>query len=103
MDMPKWADYLISEVQYNEEETHIVNVKSHVDEGEKVGAGTVTSRSTVISRIEGGNTYKTITKGSDEKWHQGASVQVITIEEVKYIKTVADNTKKDNLGSLPTF
>jgi hypothetical protein len=101
--MPKWADYLISQVQYSEDETHIVNVMSHVDNGESVSAGSVVSRGTVVSRIDSGNTYKTITKGTDGKWQEGAAVQVITIDSVKYIKTVADNTKKDNLGSLPRF
>jgi predicted thioesterase len=76
---------------------------SHVDNGESVGTGTEVTRQTVVDRIEGGSTYMTITKNSDGKWHKGAQVQIITVDSVKYIKTVADSTKKDNLGSLPRF
>jgi hypothetical protein len=30
-------------------------------------------------------------------------MKTITIDGVKYIKTVADRTTKDNLGALPRF
>jgi hypothetical protein len=98
----KWADYLISQVRYNSAGTHIEKAMSHVDNGDSVGVGTEVTRQTVVTRLESGSTYATITK-SDGKWHKGASVYVITVEGVKYIKTVADNTKKDNLGDLPRF
>jgi hypothetical protein len=99
----RWADYLISQVQYNTAETHIVKVLSHIDNGDSVGAGTEETRQTVVTRLNSGSTYMTITMGKDQKWHKGAAVEIITIDDVKYIKTVADNTKKDNLGSLPRF
>jgi len=99
----KWADYLISQVQYNTAETHIVKVLSHPDNGDSVGTGSEVTRQTVVARLEAGSTYMTITKGADKKWQKGAKVQIITVESVKYIKTVADSTKKDNLGSLPRF
>jgi len=101
--MVKWADYLMSRVQYNSAETHIVKVLSHTDNGETVGVGAEVARATVVSRLESGSTYSTITKSSDAKWLQGAPVYVITVDGVKYIKTVADKTKSDNLGSLPRF
>jgi hypothetical protein len=47
--------------------------------------------------------FCTITHGTDNKWHQGAKVEIITINSVDYIKTVKDSTKKDNLGKLPPF
>lgn len=99
----KWADYLISQVQYNAEGSHIVKVLAHVDNGESVGAGTEATRQIVIARLDAGSTFCTITKNSDGKWQKGAAVFAVTIDNVRYIKTVADNTKKDNLGSLPRF
>lgn len=33
----KWADYLISEVRFNDAHTHINKVKVHVDKGDTVG------------------------------------------------------------------
>lgn len=35
--MEKWADYLISEVRYNSQHTHIDQVKIHEDNGDSVG------------------------------------------------------------------
>ena len=35
----KWADYLISKVEYNDKETHITRVLSHPDNGDTVGDG----------------------------------------------------------------
>lgn len=99
----KWADYLISQVQYDVEETHIVKVLSHIDSGDSIGPGTEVRRQTVVDRIEGRSTYMTITKNADGKYQKGAAVRVITVDGTKYIKTVPDNTKKDNLGSLPRF
>ena len=99
----KWADYLISAVQYNAAETHIVKVMTHVDNGDSVGSGYEQLRQTVIQQIEAGSTYATITKGADGKWLRGAEVEIVSIDSVKYIKTVPDKTKKDNLGELPRF
>lgn len=101
--MAKWADYLISAVQYNLSETHIDYVKEHIDKGDSVAAATVSARSTVMSRIKTGKTYVTVTMNSENKYVKGASVEVITVDGVEYIKTVADSTKKDNLGELPRF
>jgi hypothetical protein len=99
----KWADYLISAVRYNSTETHIDSVRIHVDNGDSVGAGVHESRQTVVNRLGAGYTFMTITAGDDGKWNKGAKVQTITIDGVKYIKTVADRTTKDNLGALPRF
>jgi hypothetical protein len=97
----KWADYLISAVKYNSADTHIVKVKAHSDDGDKVGVGSEVLRENVVSLLDSGTTFCTITKSSDGKWSKGAPVYVIVIDDVKYIKTVADSTKQDNLGSLP--
>ena len=99
----KWADYLVSRVQYNAADTHIIKVMTHVDNGDTVATGSEVTRETVVSRLGSGSTFMTITKGSDGKWKQGASITVVTIDGAKYIKTVPDSTKKDNLGSLPRF
>jgi hypothetical protein len=99
----KWADYLISKVEYNVKDTHIVKVLSHPDEGENVGTGLEVTRSTVVSRLDNGSTYMTIYKNPDGTWKKGAPVRVVKIDGDKYIRTDADNTKKDNLGALPRF
>jgi hypothetical protein len=98
-----WADYLISKVQYNEQDTHIVKVLAHPDNGDTVGTGSEVTRQRVVSLLDGGSTFATIYVGDAGKWLRGADVRVVTIEGVKYIRTDADATKEDNLGQLPRF
>lgn len=102
--MSKWADYLISAVKYTTVGTakHISQVKVHNDNGDSVGLETIWSRHQVISVIDK-STFMTITKGSDGKWNKGALVEKIYEFGDWYIKTKADSTKNDNLGSLPEF
>lgn len=99
----KWADYLISEVRYNGAGTHIDQVRVHEDKGEKVGPASTWERTTVVSQLEGGYTFATMTKSADEKWQFGAEVRVVTVNGTKYIRTDADATEEDNLGALPRF
>jgi hypothetical protein len=100
----KWADYLISAVQYNAAGTHIAKVRAHPDNGDSVGPGTEVSRSRVVSLLGAGTTFATITRdNANNKWNRGADVGVITVDGEKYIRTDRDKTKKDNLGQLPRF
>jgi molybdopterin biosynthesis enzyme len=99
----KWADQLISGVKYNPEETHIVAVRAHADNGVTVAAAVEMARSEVVRRLKEGQTFCTITKTADNKWKRGANVQIVTIEGQKYIRTTPDATKADNLGDLPRF
>lgn len=99
----KWADYLISAVRYNQEETHIVKVRSHRDNGDSVGPASEIERMTVVSRLDDGYTYATIYTGSNGKWRLGANVRKVVIDGHSYIRTDADRIKQDNLGELPRF
>jgi len=96
----KWADYLISAVQYNQEGTHIVKVRTHTDEGDTVGTATEMSRSRVAELIASGKSFCTITKSPSGKWNRGALVRIVTVE-TQYIRTRADAVTADNLGDLP--
>lgn len=100
--MVKWADYGISEVSYDRNRKHIERLKVHIDDGETMGNSQIWLRSEVVSSLENEESFVTITK-SDGKWHRGANVQIIERNGVKYLKTVADNTEKDNLGDLSEF
>lgn len=99
----KWADYLISAVRYNEAETHIEKVRVHSDNGESVGSASEWTRAEVVSRLEAGYSFVTIFKKSDGNWRKGATVRIVVIHGEKFIRTDADQTKEDNLGSLPRF
>jgi hypothetical protein len=99
----KWADYLISMVQYNVGQTHIVKVLAHTDDGDTVGAGYEEMRARVVQLLKAGYTFVTIYSNDAGKYNRGAEVRIIRIEGFDYIRTDADATKKDNLGSLPRF
>lgn len=101
--MEKWADYGISKVRYDSEQTHIVKVQVHEDKGDTFGAAAEWPRSRVVSAIERGTTFVTILKGADGKWQKGQDVHIITVDGVKYIRTDQNRRASDNLENLPEF
>ena len=103
-NMVKWADYLISAVQYDPEHPHINKVKGYEDrEGNKVGDPFESSRKEVIENIKNNKTYITIFKGEDKKWHEGKVVHIIVVGETEYIRTDQNQEGYDNLENLPKF
>ena len=101
--MTKWADYLISAVNYNANHTHINKVRVHEDKGDTIGEAKIHSRSSIVDEIDSGTTFVTILKNSNGKWDKGQKVFVIKINGTKYIKTVDNNKEEDNLENLPEF
>ncbi|MGL4483830.1 MAG: DUF3892 domain-containing protein [Anaerovoracaceae bacterium] len=57
------------------------------------------SKKAIIDYINEGNVAKTKTCYS-EIWLEGSDIKVV---DNKYIKTVANNIKEDNLGNLPRY
>jgi hypothetical protein len=101
--LAKWADYCISEVRFNAKHTHIDRVRRHPDNGDSLGSASEIARQTVVDDLADGKTYITIFKDDDGKWKRGKTVFTVKINGVEYIKTVADQTTKDNLDELPEF
>ena len=99
----KWADYAITRVRFNDKHTHIDKVKIREDDGENLGSEEERTRPQIVTSIETGTTFVTAFKNKNDKWQKGKEVFVITINGTKYIKTVSDNTTKDNLDELPEF
>ena len=48
--MSKWADYLISEVEYDSN-YHISKIKQHHDNGETIGDGEIVDRDTLANNL----------------------------------------------------
>ena len=101
--MPKWADYCISAVRYDESRTHITYVKAYADNGEKLVDESTYSRLTVVEAIEKGTTFITVLQNSEGKMNKGQKVIVVVINNAKYIKTVDNKREVDNLENLPEF
>jgi hypothetical protein len=100
--MDKWADFCISAVRYDADETHIERVKVHEDLGDKIGGGKDTEREIVVANIDNGKTYVTIRK-KEGKWNKGEDVHIVTVKGKKYIRTDKNAVTKDNLENLPTY
>ena len=101
--MPKWADYGIYAVRFNALRTHIDRVRAMPDNGDSFGSSVEMARTEVIAAIKRGVTFVTIIKGTNGKWNLGSKVFIVTIHGTEYIKTVNDDTAKDNLDNLPEF
>ncbi len=98
----KWADFLISAVQYDANKIHIKKVRVHEDKGDKVGnPPEEMPRGRVVENIENGNTFCTIIKSG--MWSKGEDVHVISMGSEKFIRTDKNQEKSDNLGNLPEF
>ncbi|NMC67403.1 MAG: DUF3892 domain-containing protein [Spirochaetales bacterium] len=94
--------YWISEVCYNSQNTHIVQVKIYPQGKVSPGNGEIWPRESVVNYLENGYNIYTMTY-ENGKWVSGAKVKIVNIRGIKYIKTVADATTKDNLGDLARF
>ena len=101
--MDKWADYGISAVRYNTKRTHILSVKVHIDNGDTLSSAKEWIRNDVVSAIDKGQTFITIMKDSNGKWAKGQNVQIVLINNAKYIRTDKNNRESDNLENLPEF
>jgi hypothetical protein len=101
--MSKWADYAISDVRFNDRNTHIDRVKARPDNGETVGAPIDHARADIISAIRTGVTYITIFKNRENKWDKGQPVYIIKVNGTEYIKTVDNGKPADNLDNLPEY
>jgi Protein of unknown function (DUF3892) len=99
----KWADYVITRVRFNAAGTHIEQVRLYEDDGERLVNETTKTRSSVVAEIEAGYSYCTATEDRGGKWQKGAEVKVVTIQREKFIKTKADDIRRDNLDDLATF
>jgi len=69
--MEEWADYGITAVRYNPEQTHILRVKAHETKGDTIGIAVEQTRSEVVAAIERGKSFVTILRGADNKRKKG--------------------------------
>ena len=99
--MPKWADYCISAVKFEDKRVKIIAVDVREDLGETIDAAKRLSRSDVVAALERGHSFCTILKTSEGKWNKGADVHIVVIRGTKYIRTDKNSIEADNLGELP--
>ena len=84
--MAKWADYLITAVQYDSEHHRIVRAKTIEDLGEKLGTRRGKTRDAIISNLKTGKTYVTA-RLKDGQCSKGAPVEIVRARGNESIRT----------------
>lgn len=102
-------DYYVTEVQYDKDNTHIQKLKVHKryqkPDGEwlwDINNPVIMSRAELIKLIESGKTVGTKYKNREGKYETGAQVKPYEVTR-EFLRTVDDDTTRDNLENLPTF
>jgi len=97
--MAKWADYLISQVLYDQ--NHIIaKVKQHRDIGNKISSGEIVDRDAIANNLGHGVKYMTV-YGDLGKIRMGKNVRYFRAYEDHYIRIDDNKVMTDNLGELP--
>ena len=97
--MAKWADYLISQVSYDQNHL-ITKVKQHRDNGSTISEGEIVDRHIIADNLGHGNSYMTI-YGDLGKIRIGKNVRYFRAYEHHYIRIDNNKVSTDNLGDLP--
>jgi len=99
--MAKWADYLISQVLYDQ--NHIITkVKQHRDIGNKISSGEIVDRDAIANNLGHGIKYMTV-YGDLGKIRMGENVRYFRAYEDHYIRIDDNKVMTDNLGELPSL
>jgi hypothetical protein len=101
--LDKWADYLVSAVKTNPNQTHIHSVEVHSDFGCVVCETLIFSRADVISNMKKGCTYTTVFKTAIGKWRKGEDVHLVNINGEDYLRTDIKSVASDNFERVPEF
>ena len=97
--MAKWADYLISQVSYDQD--HIITkIMQHRDIGNKISGGEIVDRNVIATNLGHGAKYMTVF-GDLGKIRMGKNVRYYRAYESHYIRIDDNKVMSDNLGQIP--
>jgi len=97
--MVKWADYLISEVSYDN--NHLIkSAKRHKEVDQTISKGTMVDRLTIASDIKNNLSYITI-QNSLSSWKKEKKIRTFRIKGDPYLRIDDNKVALDNLGELP--
>ena len=97
--MAKWADYLISQVSYDQDH-FITKVMQHRDIGNKISGGEIVDRNVIATNLGHGAIYMTVF-GDLGKIRVGKNVRYYRAYEDHYIRIDDNKVTSDNLGQIP--
>ena len=97
--MAKWADYLISQVSYDQD--HIITkIMQHNDIGNKISSGEIVDSDVIATNLGHGAKYMTVF-GDLGKIRMGKNVRYFRAYEGHYIRIDNNRVTTDNLGQIP--
>ena len=97
--MDKWADFLISEVNYDSD--HLISsAKRHQDTEKGISLGDIIDRLTIASDIKNGLVYTTIYSAKNS-WKKGNQIRVFSLKGNPYLRIDNNKVNLDFLGDLP--
>ena len=97
--MAKWADYLISQVSYDQDHK-ITKVMQHRDIGNKISGGEIVDRDIIANNLGHGAKYMTI-YGDLGKIRIGKNIRYFRAYEDHFIRIDDNKVMSDNLGYIP--
>ena len=97
--MAKWADFLISKVNYDENHK-IQNAIRHEETPKGITYGSSVDRSTIVADLRHGRSYSTIYSGN-ESWRRGQNLRVFSLRGKHYVRIDGNNVNIDFLGDIP--
>lgn len=95
--------YFISAVWFKDSKTreHITHVLLHnVDQHGNVGAGRKVSKEDVLPYVDKNIVFTAVWDYEMARWSSKAMVKTDTVDGVIYLRSIADNSVKDNLKHL---
>lgn len=99
--MPRWADYLISAVRYDETVSPklVAEVQIHRD-GYKIPPADIWSRQQLLKAL---CSIRTITWDEKKGWQKGPTVKRVKVNGIFYLKIERNELEGDDLGDIPSF
>lgn len=95
------TNYLISAVQFDVAERHIVKARLHIDGGASTTRGVEMPRATILLFLERGHSLSTILTGRDGRFKRGSKVMLVEVDGERFMRTAAGAVAADDLGDLP--
>lgn len=100
--MDRKADLTIEKVK-KDSSGNIIEVKASIRVKDWSKGEVSLTKEDIIYLIEDGAIIFSRYVGKDGKFTMGAKINVISINNKKYLRTDPNKTAKDNLDNLPTF
>jgi hypothetical protein len=104
--MSKWADYIITAVEYESvylsgEGKRIAAVEVRMDLGGRLGSAEIWTRQHVQDAINlDHETFATAIMGDNGRWRRGAHVRLVRLYGLEYLRTDHIEIPGDHLGEI---